>query len=108
MLSQAFSENALKGLEGLVLKNVQIFFEAVEKRMYKGRVGKEKMVGEGGKEGLDMGEMFTWFTYDVLGELCFGKAFGMLVDEGQRFVAGLIDNATHNHHIVSLNHPPSA
>ena len=101
VLSQAFSENALKGLESLVLKNVQIFFEAVEQRMMKGKLGKEKMVGNGGREGLDMGEMFTWFTYDVLGELCFGKPFGMLVDEGQRFVAGLIDNATHNHHIVS-------
>ena len=101
VLSQAFSENALKGLESLVLKNVEVFFRAVEERMAKGREGVEKLIGKGGKSGLDMGEMFTWLTYDVLGELCFGRAFGMLVDEGQRFVAGLIDNATHNHHIVS-------
>lgn len=102
VLSQAFSENALKGLESLVLKNVEVFFRAVEERMVKGREGVEKLVGEGGKSGLDMGEMFTWLTYDVLGELCFGRAFGMLADEGQRFVAGLIDNATHNHHIVGF------
>ena len=101
-MSQAFSENALKGLESLVLKNVEVFFCAIEERMAKGRKGVEKLVGKGGKSGLDMGEMFTWLTYDVLGELCFGRAFGMLVDEGQRFVAGLINNATHNHHIVSF------
>lgn len=106
VLSQAFSENALKGLESLVLKNVEIFFRAVEERMAKGKEGAEKFVGKNGKSGLDMGEMFTWLTYDVLGELCFGKAFGMLVDESQRFVAGLIDNATHNHHIVSSPPPP--
>ena len=99
VLSQAFSENALKGMEPLVLKNIEVFFQEVARRMKD--VG-QRLVGKEGKEGLDVGEMFTWLTYDVLGELCFGRAFGMLVDEGQRFVAGLIDNATHNHHIVSF------
>ncbi|KAF8470731.1 cytochrome P450 [Kalaharituber pfeilii] len=99
VLSQAFSENALKGLEGLMLKNINVFFEKLDERMAKGKVGEDLYAGKGGRKGLDMGEMFSWLTFDVLGELCFGKAFGMLVDSSQRFVERLIDNAAHNHHI---------
>lgn len=116
VLSHAFGETALKGLEGLVLKNVEVFFRSVEERMAlagKGKLEDEKGLFEGtgathgGKlSGIDMGEMFSWLTFDVMGELCFGKAFGMLVDESQRFVTELIDKAAHNHYIVCVPSSP--
>ncbi|KAI5803281.1 cytochrome P450 [Peziza echinospora] len=100
VLSQAFSENALKGLEGLVLQNIELFFDEIQRRMLKGVEGGDLFKDpKTGKKGLDMGEMFNWLTFDVMGELCFGKAFGMLVDEKQRFVTGMIDKAAHNHYI---------
>ncbi|KAL7276384.1 hypothetical protein RUND412_000621 [Rhizina undulata] len=87
VLSAAFSDAALKSLEGLVLDNINIFTQEIERRSVKG-----------GKE-IDMGDMFSWLTFDVMGELCFGKAFGMLTDATNRFVTELIDKAAHNHYI---------
>lgn len=108
VLAQAFSEAALRGLEGLVLGTVQTFFEEVERKMSvadAGGVEEGVLTGSAGERGLDMGEMFSWLTFDVMGELCFGKAFGMLRDRSQRFVTGLIEKAAHMHYIVRTKTP---
>jgi cytochrome P450 len=86
VLSVAFSDNALKSMEGAVIDSVNTLVDGVRKD---------------GKNGVDMGERFSWLTFDVMAELCFGKSFGMLTDETQRFVTDLISKATHNHYIVS-------
>jgi cytochrome P450 len=85
VLSVAFSEAALKAMEGTVLELVDRLVDGVRRD---------------GPKGVDMGERFSWLTFDVMGELCFGKTFGMLTDETQRFVTDLISKATHNHYIV--------
>lgn len=85
VLSVAFSENALRSMEGAILGAVDTLVEGIRKD---------------GPKGVDMGERFSWMTFDVMGELCFGKTFGMLTDESQRFVTDLISKATHNHYIV--------
>ncbi|KAH0609238.1 uncharacterized protein H6S33_012724 [Morchella sextelata] len=87
VLSAAFSENALKSMEDLVLGNIQVFVDEIEQRSVQL------------KKGVDMGEMFSWLTFDVMGELCFGKSFGMLRDETTRFVTHLIAQAAHSHYI---------
>ncbi|CCX31761.1 cytochrome P450 [Pyronema domesticum] len=84
VLSVAFSDNALKSMEGAVIDAVNTLVDGVRKD---------------GKNGVDMGERFSWLTFDVMAELCFGKSFGMLTDETQRFVTDLISKATHNHYI---------
>lgn len=89
VLSAAFSDNALKTMEPLVLKNVDELMSVVEES------SKER------KGGLDMGEVFSWFTFDVMGEMCFGKSFGMLRKPESRFVTELIGKAAHWHYIVS-------
>jgi len=85
VLSVAFSEAALKTMEGAVLELVDRLIDGVRRD---------------GAKGVDMGERFSWLTFDVMGELCFGKTFDMLRDETQRFVTDLISKATHNHYIV--------
>jgi cytochrome P450 len=84
VLSVAFSEAALKSMEGMVIDAVDKLIDGVRRD---------------GKNGVDMGERFSWLTFDVMGELCFGKTFGMLTDPAQRFVTDLIGKATHNHYI---------
>lgn len=95
VLSAAFSDAALKSMEPLVLQNVDALVEVIEENGIKG-----KSTG-----GVDMGEVFSWFTFDVMGELCFGRGFGMLKEPAQRFVTGLIDKAAHMHYIVSYPSP---
>ena len=37
-----------------------------------------------------------------MGELCFGKSFGMLIERGKREVVGLVDRAAYRHYVVCL------
>lgn len=45
----------------------------------------------------------NYLTFDVMGDLCFGKAFEMLDSEKNRHVTELISSAAHMHLIVSLD-----
>lgn len=87
VLSAAFSDAALKSVEDLVLGNINVFSSKVNDAVKRGA-------------GVDMGDLFSWLTFDVMGELCFGKSFGMLTEETTRFVTDLISQAAHNHYIV--------
>jgi len=90
VLSVAFGENALKSMEPAVLEAVDLLVDSVRKD---------------GAKGVDMGARFSWMTFDVMGELCFGKTFGMLTDETQRFVTDLISKTAHNHYICGNYFP---
>lgn len=48
----------------------------------------------------------NYLTFDIMGDLCFGKAFGMLESPENRFAIELISNAARRHLIVRLLHPP--
>lgn len=83
VLSAAFGENALRGMEGDMLVHIGEAMELIEK----------------GKDGMDVGEVMSWLAFDVMGEFSFGKTFGMLRDESTRFVTGMIEMAATMHYI---------
>ena len=82
LLNQAFSESAMKGLEGYVVERI---------REWCGYLGEPKAQDE--KEGWskerDMGLWSTLLTVDVLGELSFGSSFGAMKD-GYSFIMELL------------------
>lgn len=89
MLAHAFGEKALNAMETEgVLGHVKEFLGIVDRSVDEGRP-------------VDVGETANWLSFDVMGELCFGRSFGMLVGEGQRFVSKMIEMAATNHYIVS-------
>jgi hypothetical protein len=47
-----------------------------------------------------MADFCNYLTFDIMGDLCFGKAFGMLERPDNRFAIDLIGNAAHRHLIV--------
>ena len=49
----------------------------------------------------NMGDWFSYLSYDVMGELCFGKSFDMLISSGRRELVGLVDRAANRHYVVS-------
>jgi cytochrome P450 len=91
VLSQAFSDNALKGMESVMLLHVRQLCSIL------GAGGVEKME-EGGC--WNMADWFSYLSYDVMGELCFGKSYDMLVDGARRGVIGLVDRAAFRHYVV--------
>jgi cytochrome P450 len=98
VLSHAFSDGAIKSMEKYVLANVRTFCSALG--------SSSKSLGEkGASEELwsapqNMSDWCNYLTFDVMGDLCFGKAFEMLEHHENRHVIELIGNAAHMHLIV--------
>ena len=78
MLSHAFSEAALKGMESYVLEQVRDLCDKL---------------GNSTDEWSEPRNMSVWADYlafDVLGELCYGKSFEMKERGNNRYVAELV------------------
>ena len=48
----------------------------------------------------NMAQLCDWLAFDIMGNLVFGKAFGMLEKSDNRFAADLVSSAAHRHLIV--------
>jgi hypothetical protein len=94
VLSQAFSDNAIKGMERHILENIRTFCE---------RLGGSISTFEKKTWSLpqNMADACNYLAFDIMGDLCFGKAFGMLERPDNRFAIDLIGNAAKRHLIVS-------
>jgi cytochrome P450 len=95
VLSQAFSDNALKGMEDVMLLHVRQLCSVLA-----GYDGNFETYDQKGNV-KNMGNWFSYLSYDVMGELCFGKSFDMLVSDSQRHKVGLVDRAANRHYVVS-------
>lgn len=94
VLSQAFSDAALKGMEDVMLLHVRQLCAVLA------GYGDDTPTETKGVV-RNMGDWFSYLSYDVMGELCFGKSFDMLVAEGRRHMIGLVDRAANRHYVVS-------
>lgn len=79
-------------MEKYILGNVRTFCEKL------GENGGEKGWGKA----QNMADWCNYLTFDVMGDLCFGKAFEMLEHKENRHVIDMIGNAAHMHLIVRL------
>ena len=124
VMSHAFSDSAIKGLERYILANVRTACSmlatgekggAKGNASEKGRDGKEKVAGGNGEDGWvgfdgdgwtgigtwNVAHWCNWLVFDIMGDLVFGKAFGMLESDANRFAIEMVGNAAHRHLIVS-------
>lgn len=111
VLAQAFSDNAIKQMERYVLANARTFCEVIGTGSVDEAGGVNDTVGAmGGGEVMEKKgwsgpkNMSYWCSYlamDILGDLCFGKAFRMLESPENRFALDLVIVATTRHLIVS-------
>ncbi|PWY83512.1 cytochrome P450 [Aspergillus heteromorphus CBS 117.55] len=90
VLSQAFSDHALKSMEDVMLLHVRQLCAGL------GRLQQKTPVAQ------DMGRWFSYLTYDVMGELCFGKSFDMLIESSRRRLIELVDRAANRHYVCGL------
>lgn len=93
VMSHAFSESAIKGVEDFVLTHVNSYIQ--------------KLAG-GSKEWTEPRDVATWSTYfgfDVMGDLSFGKSFGMLEGEvpENRRATFLLCQAAKRHNTVGVD-----
>lgn len=68
-LTQGFSDASLRGQEPVLKKYVDLLLRRLHQRC------------EGGKVALDLERWYNWTTFDVIGDLVWGQAFGCLEKE---------------------------
>lgn len=96
VLSHAFSDSAIKEVERYILANIRTFCEAIGDY---GRVIHEK---KGWSAPKNMSDWCNWLAMDILGDLCFGKAFHMLDRPDNRYAVDLVGVAAQRHLLVSI------
>ncbi|KAI6083178.1 cytochrome P450 [Hypoxylon rubiginosum] len=89
VLSQAFSDSAVKQMERYILSNVRSFCEQI------GAGASEEQ--KGWTAAKNMADWCNYLAMDILGDLCFGKAFHMLERPDNRYALELVSLATTRH-----------
>ncbi|KAI1386003.1 isotrichodermin C-15 hydroxylase [Hypoxylon trugodes] len=89
VLSQAFSDSAIKEMDRYILANVRSFCEQI------GLGASEER--KGWTVSKNMADWCNYLAMDILGDLCFGKAFHMLERPDNRYALELVSLATTRH-----------
>jgi cytochrome P450 len=100
VLSQAFSDGAIREMERYILANIRTFCDRVGDLGRAGRTGAEKeesTSGGGWTAPKNMADWCNWLAMDILGDLCFGKAFHMLSRPDNRYAIDLVGAAAARH-----------
>ncbi|OCL05749.1 cytochrome P450 [Glonium stellatum] len=100
VLSYAFSDAAIKSLEKYILANVRTACQVIGQQ---GAGGQEKADSKGWSAPWNMANWCNWLVFDIMGDLVFGKAFGMLESPTNRFAVDLVGNAAHRHLICGTH-----
>jgi hypothetical protein len=84
-------------MEKYILANIKTFCENL------GAGPQDDLEAKGWGVGQNMADLCNYLTFDIMGDLCFGKAFGMLERPDNRFAIELIGSAAHRHLIVGFD-----
>uniref|UniRef100_A0A093VAB7 Tryprostatin B 6-hydroxylase n=1 Tax=Talaromyces marneffei PM1 TaxID=1077442 RepID=A0A093VAB7_TALMA len=90
VLSHAFSDHALKEMEDLMLIHIRQLCAVLSEEPQYGQIVR------------NMSNWLGFMTYDVMGELCFGKSFNLLIDGAKRKMVHLVDRAAYRHYVCGL------
>ncbi|KAH4902845.1 hypothetical protein HBI80_129350 [Parastagonospora nodorum] len=101
VMSHAFSDSAIKSLEKYILANVRVGCEMLARRS-DGSVEK-RADDKGWNTQWNAAHWCEWLVFDIMGDLVFGKAFGMLESPRNRFATQLVSNAAHRHLICGTH-----
>lgn len=104
-MSHAFSDQAIKSLEKYILANVRVGCELLGRKSNNGT--SEKNDGDEKdqvwNDAWNTAHWCEWLVFDIMGDLVFGKAFGMLESPVNRFATQLVANAARRHLIVRFS-----
>jgi cytochrome P450 len=102
VISHAFADSAIKSMEKYILGNVDIACGLIDRDI---DVVAQHAAEKKGVWGVprNFAQFADSLAFDIMGDLVFGKAFGLLEDEGNRFAVDLVSSAAHRHLIASTN-----
>ncbi|KAK3385963.1 cytochrome P450 [Podospora didyma] len=93
VLSHAFSDSNIREIERYIIANIRAFCDAL------GDLGSTTVEEKkkGWTAAKNMADWCNWLAMDILGDLCFGKAFHMLDRADNRYAVDLVSVAAHRH-----------
>ena len=96
IMGQAFSDQALRGLEQYVLQAVNTFMSRIEVGVQTAREEKRTW-----SQPLDMSRWCNWLVFDIMGELVFGRSFGTLGEKPEnRDAIRLLGRAAQRNYVI--------
>jgi cytochrome P450 len=92
VLAQAFTDSSLKGMESYMLASIDVFCAQISPGSTNGAKSDsfDKTDPREWSQGRNMANLCTYLTFDVLGDLCFGKSFDLLTTSTNRFMLRLV------------------
>lgn len=105
VMSHAFSDSALKGVEDFVLVHIQEYIERLTTKSSNRHGPSLSDEKTGWTDGKDLSKWSSYLGFDVMGDLSFGKSFGMLGNHPEnREACFLLEQAARRHNIVRGSH----
>ena len=89
-MAQAFTDASLRGMEEYILPHIRLFLEKIAP------------TDDQKSRTMDMGLWSNYLTFDVMGDVSFGRDFEMLENDKLRDIPDLINGAVHRSLIVSI------
>lgn len=97
VMGQAFSEQAVRGLEQYVVGHVQDLIDKIGVAIDSSRDEKSQW-----SPALDMGKYCKWLIFDIMGDLVFGRSFGTLGERPEnREGIRLLGRAARRNYVVA-------
>jgi hypothetical protein len=98
LISHAFADNAIKSMEKHILHNIDNATNVLNEDIKRSN----DMEKQSWSVPRNVANWADWLTFDIMGDLVFGKAFGMMENPQNRFAVTLVSSAAHRHLIVCL------
>lgn len=97
VLSQGFSDTAMKGLQPHILGVIRTFTEAVGDYQGRNVFGEKKQ--QTWSTPKDMAVWANYMSYDVLGDICYGESFETIERPDNRFALSLVAQSSQFHYL---------
>lgn len=101
IMSHAFADQAIKSMERFIDWEIDEFCRIADDR--DSAVIRSAYQGEeagGWSPAKNVAQLCDWLAFDIMGNLVFGKAFGMLEKPDNRFAVDLVSNSARRHNIT--------
>jgi len=100
VLSHGFSDGAVRSMERFLIGNIDLFCANIAPANDSAPSHPASDNTKGWSEPRCMTDWCSYLAMDILGDLCFGKAFNMLEREDNRYALDLVTAATKRHLLV--------
>ncbi|PPJ52050.1 hypothetical protein CBER1_09819 [Cercospora berteroae] len=112
VLSHAFSDSAIKSMENHILAHIRQFCQNLagntntpDTQLTTSASAPNTPESKGYGAPINITDQANYLTFDIMGDLCFGKSFSMLETPQNRFAIDLIGSAAHRHLICGTYLP---